>query len=37
MRKILPELKGADLIIVLSHLGAGEDEKLAAEVKGIDI
>jgi len=37
VRKILPELKGADLIIVLSHLGAGEDEKLAAEVKGIDI
>ena len=39
VEKFLPEVKnkGADLVIVLSHLGAAEDEKLAAEVKGIDV
>ncbi|MEQ8225944.1 MAG: bifunctional UDP-sugar hydrolase/5'-nucleotidase [Candidatus Eremiobacterota bacterium] len=37
VEKFLPEVKGADLIIVLSHIGEREDEKLAAEVKGIDV
>ncbi len=39
VRKCLPEVKkeGADLVMVLSHLGASEDEKLAEEVKGIDV
>lgn len=39
VRKCLPEVKkdGADLVMVLSHLGAAEDEKLAAEVEGIDV
>lgn len=39
VRKFLPEVKkeGADLVMVLSHLGAVEDEKLAEEVKGIDV
>jgi len=29
--------KGADIIIVLSHLGLDEDKKLASKVKGIDL
>lgn len=29
--------KGADIIIVLSHLGLDEDKKLASKVRGIDI
>ncbi|HPZ07774.1 MAG TPA: bifunctional UDP-sugar hydrolase/5'-nucleotidase [Candidatus Eremiobacteraeota bacterium] len=39
VEKYIPEVKekGADLVIVLSHLGEKEDEKLAAEVKGIDV
>jgi len=39
IRKYLPEVKkkGADIVMVLSHLGTVEDEKLAKEVDGIDI
>ncbi|MBI5956315.1 MAG: 5'-nucleotidase C-terminal domain-containing protein [Chloroflexi bacterium] len=29
--------KEADLVVVLSHLGLGDDEKLAASVEGIDV
>jgi len=38
MNKYLPEVKekGADLVIVLSHLGFEEDKKLAQAVPGID-
>jgi 2',3'-cyclic-nucleotide 2'-phosphodiesterase (5'-nucleotidase family) len=39
LEKFLPEVKskGADIVIVLSHLGVTEDEKLAAKVKAIDV
>ncbi|MCX7918878.1 MAG: 5'-nucleotidase C-terminal domain-containing protein [bacterium] len=38
VQKYLPELrKKAKLIIVLSHLGYGEDRELAEQVNGIDI
>ncbi|MCD4783268.1 MAG: bifunctional metallophosphatase/5'-nucleotidase [Candidatus Eremiobacteraeota bacterium] len=39
VKKYLPEVKekGADLVVVLSHLGAEEDKKLAKEVDGIDV
>lgn len=39
IKKYLPEVKekGADLVIVLSHMGTPEDRKLAQEVPGIDI
>ena len=38
VRKYIPEVKKqADIIVVNSHLGLKEDEKLAQEVKGIDV
>jgi len=39
VKKHLPQMKkdGADLVVVLSHLGFEEDKKLAQEVKGIDV
>ena len=39
VKKHLPEMKkqGADVVMVLSHLGATEDEKLAKEMDGIDV
>ncbi|MCE1246911.1 MAG: bifunctional metallophosphatase/5'-nucleotidase [Firmicutes bacterium] len=39
LEKYIPEVreKGADLIVVLSHLGDGEDVKLAEAVKGVDL
>ncbi len=39
VKKWLPEVKkqGADLVVVLSHLGFEEDKKLAKEVEGIDV
>lgn len=33
----LMKKEGAELIVVLSHLGLGEDRKLAAQVPGIDV
>jgi len=38
-RKYIAELKeqGVDIIVINSHLGLPEDEKLAAEVEGIDV
>lgn len=37
-KQIVPELrKKADIVIALSHLGEGEDEKLAQQVPGIDV
>ncbi|MEQ8168301.1 MAG: metallophosphatase, partial [Candidatus Eremiobacterota bacterium] len=38
-QKYIAELKekGVDLIVVTSHLGLPEDEKLASEVEGIDV
>jgi 2',3'-cyclic-nucleotide 2'-phosphodiesterase (5'-nucleotidase family) len=37
--RYLPEVKekGADLVVVLSHMGFEEDKKLARDVKGIDV
>jgi len=39
LEKYIPEVreKGADLIVVLSHLGDVEDRKLAEAVKGVDL
>ena len=39
VEKYIPEVrkKGADIIVINSHLGLKEDEKLAEEVKGIDV
>lgn len=39
VKKWLPEVKekGADVVVVLSHLGNEEDKKLAGEVDGIDV
>jgi len=39
VKKYLPEVeeKGADIVIVLSHMGINEDEKLAKEVDGIHV
>jgi 5'-nucleotidase / UDP-sugar diphosphatase len=37
-KRLVPELrKKADIVIALSHLGEGEDEKLAKDVPGIDV
>lgn len=39
VKKWMPEVKekGADIIVVLSHLGFEEDKKLARQVDGIDV
>lgn len=39
VEKYLPEVRknGADLLVVLSHLGDKEDEKLAETIQGIDV
>ena len=37
-KRLVPELrKQADVLIVLSHLGSADDERLAREVAGIDV
>ncbi|HWD40292.1 MAG TPA: bifunctional UDP-sugar hydrolase/5'-nucleotidase [Fimbriimonas sp.] len=37
-RELVPELrKKADIVIAVTHIGVDEDEKLAAEVPGIDV
>lgn len=39
VKRFLPKMRedGAEVIVVLSHLGLGGDEKLAAAVEGIDV
>ena len=39
LQKTIPEMKkkGADIIMVLSHLGYSDDHKLAQQVEGIDL
>lgn len=39
LKKLIPEVrsKGADIIVVLSHEGVSDDQKLAKDVQGIDL
>ncbi len=39
LRETIPEMKkqGADIVVVLSHMGYREDHKLAGQVEGIDL
>lgn len=38
VRRYLPEVRAqSDIVVVLSHMGMADDEKLAAEVSGIDV